>query len=66
MMLRITCTCGHTGVVNAESLPRDLVCSRCGDSRRVQAERGERIISTARREEWVAQLLGSRAVDRQK
>jgi hypothetical protein len=66
MLIRVTCPCGHVGIVPAETLPRDLVCSRCGSSRRVQAERGERIISAAAREEWVAQLLGSRAVDRQK
>jgi hypothetical protein len=66
MMVKVVCACGHSGVVNAETSPRSMTCSRCGSSRRVQAERGERIISTARREEWVAQLLGSRAVDRQK
>jgi hypothetical protein len=60
MMVKVVCPCGHTGAVSAETLPRELRCSRCGCSRRVQAERGERIISTARREEWVAQILGSR------
>ena len=30
MMLRIACTCGHTGLVSAETLPRSLTCSACG------------------------------------
>jgi hypothetical protein len=60
MMVKVACPCGHAGVVSAETLPRELTCSRCGCSRYVQAERSARIVSTARREEWVAQLLGSR------
>ena len=57
MMVKVVRTCGHTGVVNADSLPREMRCWQCGSSRRVEAERSARIVSTARREEWVAQLL---------
>jgi hypothetical protein len=45
MMLRIACTCGHTGVVSAESLPRSLTCSRCGSCRYVKGEDGTRIVN---------------------
>jgi hypothetical protein len=39
MLLKIECTCGH--MVSAESLPRELQCSRCGSSRHVEAKAGE-------------------------
>ena len=33
---KIACQqCGHVGVVCAESLPRELVCSRCGEARQL-------------------------------
>jgi hypothetical protein len=54
MMVKIECACGHTGIVAAETLPRSLVCSACGDSRRVDASDGRAITSTARFEEWLA------------
>jgi hypothetical protein len=57
MLIRVTCPCGHAGIVNAETLPRLLTCSRCGSSRYAQAERSARIVSTARREEQVAAFL---------
>jgi hypothetical protein len=38
MMAEVVCTCGHSGVVNAETLPRELTCSRCGSSRRVETK----------------------------
>jgi hypothetical protein len=41
MLIRVTCPCGHIGLINAETLPRELVCSACGSSRRVEG--GERI-----------------------
>jgi hypothetical protein len=43
MMVKVVCPCGHTGLVNAETLPRDLVCSRCGSSRHVHAKDCARI-----------------------
>jgi hypothetical protein len=43
MMLRLVCTCGHIGVVDAHSLPRELTCSACGESRRVEAAECKRI-----------------------
>jgi hypothetical protein len=59
MMIRVTCTCGHTGVVSAESLPRELTCSQCGAIRRVGVDRSERIISTERRMENVNAILAA-------
>ena len=54
MMLRIACTCGHTGVVAVETLPRELMCSACGTTRYVQADQGRAIVSTDRFEEYLA------------
>jgi hypothetical protein len=54
MLIRVTCPCGHIGLINAETLPRELVCSDCGASRRVEAGGGKAIVSTARFEEWLA------------
>jgi hypothetical protein len=52
MMLKIACTCGHVGIVSAETLPRELTCARCGSSRRVEAEDGTRIVNRVAFEEW--------------
>jgi hypothetical protein len=58
MLLKIACnSCGHTGIVKSESLPRDLVCSHCGASRRVGAKDGAPIRSREAVLEW---LLGSK------
>jgi hypothetical protein len=46
MMLRLVCTCGHIGVVDAHSLPRELTCSACGESRRVEVAECKRIRNT--------------------
>jgi hypothetical protein len=55
MILRISCpSCNHIGAVCAETLPRDLQCSRCDDRRHVQVADGRAITSTARFEEWLA------------
>jgi hypothetical protein len=53
MMVKVVCTCGHVGIVSAESLPRDLVCSRCGSCRHVEAEDGTRIVNRVAFEEWL-------------
>ena len=45
MMLRIVCTCGHIGVVSAESLPRELQCSVCGSTRHVEVRHCRRVAS---------------------
>jgi hypothetical protein len=37
----------HVGLAAAESLPRSLTCSACGDSRRVEIADGARIRNTA-------------------
>jgi hypothetical protein len=47
MLIRVTCPCGHVGVVPAATLPRLLTCSSCGSSRRVEAKDGARIRNTA-------------------
>jgi hypothetical protein len=57
MMLKIACQqCGHVGLVNAETLPRSLTCSRCGSCRYVKGEDGTRIVNRVAFEEW---LLGA-------
>jgi hypothetical protein len=34
MMVKIACnSCGHAGIANSSTLPRELQCSRCGDRR---------------------------------
>jgi ribosomal protein S27E len=54
-MLRIRCRqCDHVGLVSAEHLPRDIVCSACGSSRHIEASGGKAIVSTARFEEYLA------------
>jgi hypothetical protein len=53
MLLKIACTCGHVGIVSAETLPRELTCARCGSSRRVEAEDGTRIVNRVAFEEWL-------------
>jgi hypothetical protein len=60
MMLRITCDdCGHTGVAAAETIPRLLTCSACGESRRVEG--GARIVNKIAFQEW---LLGEHEAPR--
>jgi hypothetical protein len=46
MMLRLVCTCGHIGVVDAQTLPREFRCSACGESRRVEAAECKQIRNT--------------------
>jgi hypothetical protein len=53
MMVKVVCTCGHSGVVNTETLPRELTCSRCGSCRYVEAEDGTRIVNRVAFEEWL-------------
>jgi hypothetical protein len=44
MLLKIACnSCGHAGIANSSTLPRDLVCSRCGSSRHIHAKDCARI-----------------------
>jgi hypothetical protein len=55
MILKISCpSCDHVGLVSAERLPAELVCSSCGTSRRVASSDGKAITSTARFEEWLS------------
>ena len=53
MMLKIACPCGYVGLINAETLPRDLVCSHCGASRRIERKDGARIVNRVAFEEWL-------------
>jgi hypothetical protein len=61
MLIRVTCPCGHIGLINAETLPRDLVCSHCGASRRIERKDGVRIANRVAFEEG---LLGASGAPR--
>jgi hypothetical protein len=43
MILKISCDCGHVGIVDASTLPRSLTCSSCNASRHVHAKDCARI-----------------------
>jgi hypothetical protein len=66
MMLKIMCTCGHTGIVSAATLPRELQCSRCGSCRYVKAEDGARIVNRVAFEEWLFGASGAPRVTERK
>jgi hypothetical protein len=53
MLLKIACA-AIIGLSNAETLPRDLVCSHCGASRRIERKDGARIVNRVALEEWRA------------
>ena len=59
MLIRVTCPCGHIGLINAETLPRDLVCSHRGASRRIEHKDGARIVNRVAFEEWLLGAPGS-------
>jgi hypothetical protein len=59
MMLRIACTCGHAGLVSAETLPRSLTCSACGASRHIERKDGARIVNRVAFEEWLFGASGA-------
>jgi hypothetical protein len=59
MTVKVVCTCGHVGIVRAESLPCELRCWQCGASRHVEA--GARITNKVAFQEW---LLGEREAPR--
>ena len=62
MMVRINCpSCGHVGVVAAESLPRSMTCSACGESRRVEAKECRRVASRTAIIEWLCGAEAPRA-----
>jgi hypothetical protein len=65
MILRIECaSCNHVGLVCAETLPRELVCSSCGASRHVEADQGRAIVSTDRFEEYLSGERSGRGRER--
>ena len=65
MLLKIECPeCTHIGIVSAESLPAELVCSACGTSRRVEA--GARIVNRAAVLEWLLGASGAPRVTERK
>ena len=53
MMLRITCPCGHVGLADAQTLPRELRCWQCGASRHVEVKDARRMASRAAVLEWL-------------
>jgi hypothetical protein len=53
MLLKIACA-AIIGLSNVETLPRDLVCSHCGASRRIERKDGARIVNRVAFEEWRA------------
>lgn len=54
MLIRVTCPCGHVGIVAADRLPAELRCWQCGEVRHVALKDGRRIRSTDAFEEWMA------------
>jgi hypothetical protein len=66
MLIRVTCPCGHIGLINAETLPRDLVCSHCGASRRIEHKDGARIVNRVALEEWLLGASGAPRVTERK
>jgi hypothetical protein len=65
MLLRVACpSCSHTGLVAAERLPAELVCSSCSTPSYVAPEHGKQIVSTARFEEYLAGERGRPQVRR--
>ena len=54
MLIRVTCPCGHSGVVDASTLPCSLTCSSCSTSSYVEPKDGRRIRSTDAFEEWLS------------
>jgi hypothetical protein len=59
MVVKVSCACGHVGVMFAETLPRSLTCSACGASRYVEG--GQRIVNKIAFQEW---LLGEHEAPR--
>jgi hypothetical protein len=66
MMLKIACPCGHVGLADASILPRDIVCSHCGASRRIERKDGARIVNRVAFEEWLRGASGGPAGHRKK
>jgi hypothetical protein len=66
-MLKIACQrCGHIGLINAQTLPRELRCWQCGCSRRVERKDGARIVNRVAFEEWLLGAPGSPRVTERK
>ena len=61
MLLKIICRCGHIGVVDAQTLPRELRCWQCGSSRRVEAKGAQRVASRTAIIEWLCGAEAPRA-----
>ena len=62
MLIRVTCPCGHVGIVSAETLPRSLTCSACGSSsQRVEVRDGRRMASRTAIIEWLCGAEAPRA-----
>jgi hypothetical protein len=61
MLIRVTCPCGHVGIVSAATLPRVLRCWQCGSSRRVEAKGARRVASRTAIVEWLCGAEAPRA-----
>ena len=57
MLIKVSCSCGHTGIVSDSRLPCELRCWSCGNSRRVEPNGDARIVSTERRIENINRVL---------
>ena len=57
MLIKVTCPCGHTGIVSDNRLPCELRCWSCGTSRRVEPNGDARIVSTERRRERASGII---------
>jgi hypothetical protein len=64
MLIRVTCPCGHIGIVSAATLPRELRCWQCGSSRHVEVANGWRMASGAAVLEWLCGAEAPRAQTR--
>ena len=64
VLVKVACSCGHVGLADAATLPRELRCWQCGSSRYVEA--GARITNRAAVLEWLLGAPGSPRVTERK
>jgi len=64
VLVKVACCCGHVGLADAATLPRELRCWQCGSSRYVEA--GARITNRAAVLEWLLGAPGSPRVTERK
>jgi len=64
VLVKVACSCGHVGLADAATLPRELRCWQCGSSCYVEA--GARITNRAAVLEWLLGAPGSPRVTERK